>query len=154
MIGTSCMSYLSQQVLIRNTELTSHHQLEELGKGQKEIPHVLSPSQNLPWWNPSWLSNVCTSRKDPKSEWLARDDQEINPIPIKPKTEIGSHEAVLGSLTLLLITGAALPNKVSCSVNICVSSDNSLLSVRQEPTLGPCKGSPFLQQKDRSRNTT
>ena len=30
----------------------------------------------------------------------------------------------------------------------CVSSDNSFLSVRQEPTLRPCKGYPFLQQKD------
>ena len=30
-----------------------------------------------------------------------------------------------------------LPNEVSCFVSPCVSSDNSFLNVRQEPTLGP-----------------
>ena len=41
---------------------------------------------------------------------------------------------------------APLPNKVSCFVSMCVSSDNSFLSVRQEPSFGPWKGSAFLQQ--------
>ena len=36
---------------------------------------------------------------------------------------------------LLLSAQAALPNKISCFVNTCVSSDDSFLSVRQEPTL-------------------
>ena len=36
-----------------------------------------------------------------------------------------------------------LPNKVSCSVSKCVSSDNSFPSVRQEPTLRPWKGVPL-----------
>ena len=40
----------------------------------------------------------------------------------------------------------ALPNKISCFVSTCVSSDNSFPSVRQEPSFGPWKGSPFLQQ--------
>ena len=31
---------LGQEVLVRNTELISHHQLQELGKDQKETPHV------------------------------------------------------------------------------------------------------------------
>ena len=53
--------------------------------------------------------------------------------------------ALLGSLTLLLSTWVPLPNKVSCFVSTCVSSNNSFLSIRQEPTLGPRKGSPFLQ---------
>ena len=38
------------------------------------------------------------------------------------------------------------PNKISGFVSTCVTSDNSFLSVRQEPTFGPWKGSPFLQQ--------
>ena len=38
------------------------------------------------------------------------------------------------------------PNKVSCFVSICVSSDNSFPIVRQEPSFGPWKGFPFLQQ--------
>ena len=53
---------------------------------------------------------------------------------------------VLGSLTLLLSTWVPFPNKVSCFVSTCVSSDNSFLSVRQEPSFEPWKGSPFLQQ--------
>ena len=39
----------------------------------------------------------------------------------------------------------ALPNKVSCFISTCVSSDNSFPSVRQEPSFGPWRGSPFLQ---------
>ena len=53
---------------------------------------------------------------------------------------------LLGSLTLLLSTRVPFPNKISCFVNICVSSDNSFLSVRQEPSFRPWKGSLFLQQ--------
>jgi len=48
----------------------------------------------------------------------------------------------LGSLTLLLSTQAPLSNKVFCFVSTCVSSDSSFLSGRQEPVLGPWKGSP------------
>ena len=40
---------------------------------------------------------------------------------------------------------APLPNTVSCFVSLCVSLDNSFLSERQERTLRPWKGSPFLQ---------
>ena len=54
--------------------------------------------------------------------------------------------ALLGSLTPLLSTWVPFPNKVSCFVSTCVSSDNSFLSVRQEPSFGPWKGSLFLQQ--------
>ena len=71
-------------------ELTSYHQPEEFGKGQKEredaSPYVLPTSQNPFCWNPSWLSNVHATRKDPESEWLARDNRQTNPITIKPET--------------------------------------------------------------------
>ena len=49
-------------------------------------------------------------------------------------------------LTLLLSTRVSFPNKISCFVSTCVSLDNSLPSVQQEPSFGPCKGSLFLQQ--------
>ena len=49
-------------------------------------------------------------------------------------------------LTLLLSTWLPFPNKISCFVSTCVSSDNSFPSVRQEPSFGPWKGSAFLQQ--------
>ena len=79
---------LRQEVLVRNMELTSHHQREreEHAKGQQETSHVLPTSQNPPRWNPPWLSDACTTRKDPESEWLARDNLETNPITIKPET--------------------------------------------------------------------
>ena len=32
--------FYRQEVLVRNMELTSHHQLEEFEKGQKETPHA------------------------------------------------------------------------------------------------------------------
>ena len=46
----------------------------------------------------------------------------------------------------LLSTRVPFPNKISCFVSTCVSSDSSFLSVRQEPSFGPWKGSSFLQQ--------
>ena len=51
-----------------------------------------------------------------------------------------------GSLTLLLSAQAPLPNKVSCFVSTCISSGNLFPRVRQEPILGPWKGSSFLPQ--------
>ena len=53
---------------------------------------------------------------------------------------------LLGSLTLLLSSPVPIPDKIACFVSTCVSSDNSFPSVRQEPSFGPWKGSPLLQQ--------
>ena len=53
---------------------------------------------------------------------------------------------LLGSLSLLLSAQAPLPNKVSCFVSTCISSGNLFPRVRQEPILGPWKGSSFLPQ--------
>lgn len=47
-----------------------------------------------------------------------------------------------------------LPNKVFCFVSMCVSSDNSFPSVRQEPILKPWEGSPFRQQREISSHST
>ena len=89
------MSYLKQEVLVRNAELTSYHQPEEFGKGQKvrgdSSPYVLPTSQSPSSWNPSWLSDVRAPRKDPESEGLARDSPETNHITVKPETS--SHVA-------------------------------------------------------------
>ena len=71
-------------------EITNYHELEELGKGQKESRDtsscVLPNSQNPSCWNPSMLSDACTTKKDPESERLARDNLETNPITIKAET--------------------------------------------------------------------
>ena len=66
------MSYLKQEVLGRNAELTSYYQLEEFRKDQMEkgdaSPYVQPTSQNPSRWNPSWLSDACVTRKDLESE--------------------------------------------------------------------------------------
>jgi len=85
---------LQQEVLLRNMELISHHQLEEFGKGT-----CPTTSQNYSLWHPPWLSNGCTTRKDPESEWLASENLETNPITIKLKT--ASHMAEQSSWVLL-----------------------------------------------------
>ena len=71
--------------------------------------------------------------------------------PKKRDCEPHGRTVLLGSPIPLLSTWAPLPNKVSCFVSMCVSSDNSFPNVRQEPTLGYWKGSLFLQQKFKMR---
>ena len=89
----------------------------------------------------SFLAEQGMHQKDSKSEQLAKDNPETNPITIKPETV--SHEprgraVLLGSLTLLLSTQVPFSNKISCFVSTRVYLDNSFLSVRQEPSFrGP-----------------
>ena len=55
-----------------NSELTSYYDPEEFRKSEKErgdmSPYALPTSQNPPRWSPSWMSDVCTPRKDTESE--------------------------------------------------------------------------------------
>ena len=67
---------------------------------------------------------------------------------IQRDCESRGRAVLLGSLTLPLATWVPLPNKVSCLISVCVSSDNSFLSVRQEPPFGPWQESPSLQHLD------
>ena len=80
---------LQKEVLVRNKELTSDHQ-PGFWRGQKEMgdcsAEVLPTSQDPPHWNPSRPSDACAPRKDPNSEWLARDKPETNPMTRKPET--------------------------------------------------------------------
>ena len=140
---------LQQEVLVRNVELTSYHQGEEFGKGQKErrdsSPCVLPPPRILlAGIHLGWAMCV------PEGPWVRMIGQrqpEIKVMSINPGT---TGTAVLpGSLNLLLLFAQApLPNKVSWSVSTCVSSDHLYLSVTQGSTLGPWKGSPFLQHSN------
>ena len=124
--------------------LISHHQPEvwKRSKGDTTCP---TNSQNPSHLHPSWLNRACTTSKDSESERLAKDNPETNPITIKPKTASHGRAVLLGSLPLLLSTQAPFPNKISCFVSTCVSSENSFPSVKQEPSFRPRKGSPFLQ---------
>ena len=48
---------------------------------QSTCPTNLPESSSL-----EFISTMCTTRKEPESEWLGRDNPETNPITIKPKT--------------------------------------------------------------------
>ena len=129
-------------------ELTSNHQ-PEFAKHQKETgdinPYVLPTSQNPSHWNLSWMSHENSTRKDPESEWLARDNLESDRITIRPETT--SHMAEQFSwVPFLCCSLPEYPFPVkSLAFSAHVSSNNSFPSVRQEPTLGPWKRSLFLQ---------
>ena len=90
---------------------------------------------------------LASTRKDSGSEWLAKDNPETNPVTIRPKT--ASHLAELFSwVPLPYCSPLGCPFQIKClalSAHVSISSDNSFLSVRQEPCFGPWKGSPFLQ---------
>ena len=96
-------------------------------------------SQNPPLWHSSWLSNACTTRKDPESEWLARDNLETNPITIKPETT--SHVAEQSTWVPSL----------SCSLPRCLFPIKSLaLSAHVSPWqfISECQTRvPFLQHE-------
>ena len=68
-------------------------QAQERSKGDAMCP---ATSQNPSCWHSSWLSNTCTTRKDPESEWLARDNLETNPITIKPRLRVTWHSSPPG----------------------------------------------------------
>ena len=133
--------------MVRNMELTSYHQPEEFGKGQKErrdaSPHVLPTSQNPSWRNPPCLSDACATRKDPESEWLAGDNPETNPINHKTRDcEPCGRAVLLGPLTLLLSTQVLPPRK---SLLLCqhVSLQTIHFQVLDKsPLLVPGRGPP------------
>ena len=145
-----------QEVLLRNTELTSLHQPEEFGKVQKETPSVRPPPRiHLFGIHLGWTRHAPPGRTVSQNDWWwmndewmipAKDNPETNPITIKPCDCKSCGRAVLlASPTLLLSTWVPVPNKISSFVSRCVSLDNSFPSVRQEPSFQPWKGFPFLQ---------
>ena len=139
----NCLPELSQQeVLIRNMVLPPKTNRENLRGAKRERRWPTSQSSLL--WNPSWLLDAHATRKDPESDYGPRKmtGQRHKTWDCEPH----GRAVLLGSLTLLLSTPVPLPNKVFCFVSTCVSLDNSFPSVRQEPTLRPWKGFPFLQQ--------
>ena len=54
----------------------------ERSKGDTKCP---TTSQNPSLWRPSWLNKARTTRKDPESEWLAKDNPETSPVTVKLK---------------------------------------------------------------------
>ena len=112
--------------------------VQERSKGDTTCP---TTSQNPSLWHPSWLNKACTTRKDSKSEWLAKDNPETNPITIKPET--ASHLAELFSwvpLPCYSAPGCPLPIK-SLALSAHVSPRTIHFWVLDKsPVLGPGRG--------------
>ena len=86
---TTCRSHLTTGSPGKEQGTISYHQ-PGFWRDQKEMgdcsAKVLPTSQDPPRWNPSRLSDASAPRKDPNSEWLARDKSETNPMTRKPET--------------------------------------------------------------------
>ena len=134
------------EVMVRNMELISHHQMDEFWKGQKETPHIWPPPRILlSGIHLGWTRHAPPGRTLSQNDWI-NTTRKLIPHHHKTRDCKPHCRVLLGSLTLLLSTQAPFPNKISCFVSTCVSLDNSFLSVRQEPSFRPWKGFPFLQQ--------
>ena len=138
---TICVSYFttgSPGREHRTNKPPPTRRVRERSKGDTTCP---TTSQN-PRWRPSWLSNM-HHQKGPWVRMIGRRQPGNSFHLLKTRDcEPRGQAVLLGSLTLLFSAQVPLLNKVSCLVSLCVSSENSFLSVRQEPW----KGSPFLQQ--------
>ena len=142
---------LWQKVPVRSTELTSHNQPEEFEKGQKEMTRVLPPSRILVGIHLGWAMRASSGPRVriigqiwPRNKSHDHDTWDCH----RHKTwdcEPCVRAVLLGPLTLLLSAWVPLPNKVSCFVSTCISSDNSFLNVKQGLPLRPWNGSPLLE---------
>ena len=138
------------------TIITSYHQPKEFRKCQKErgdaCPYILPTSQNPSCCNPSWLRDACASRKDSKSEWLARDNLENNPMTIKPGTASHVTEQFWVLLPCCSALGRPFPIKsVALSARVSPQTIHFQMLDNLKDCLtifGPWRKSPFLQQKE------
>ena len=96
-------------------------------KGDASCPTNLPESSPLE----SILAEPWVHRQE--GSLVSQGNLETNPINIKPKT-VSQVAGSLGPPSYCSFPGEPLHNKVSCFASTCVSSNNSLLSVRQELT--------------------
>ena len=75
-IVTICMSCFTTEGPGKEHRTVPTRRILERSEGDTTCP---TTSQNPSCWHPAWLSNVCTTRKDPESERLAKDNSDANP---------------------------------------------------------------------------
>ena len=109
-------------------------------KGQKErghaSPNVLPTSQNPSGWNPPGVSNVCITREDAESEWLAETTWKLTPSPQSPRLR------AMWQSSAAALWRAPLHKKLSGFVSPCISSDMHLWVLDRRPLPGPRMGCP------------
>ena len=131
------------------TELISHHQPEEFGKGLKEtlcvrpLPGIPLASIHLGW----------AMREPPgktELEWLATDHPETNPITIKPETASRAAEQYWVPLPYCSPPGSPFPIK-SLALSAHVSPRTILYRVLDKsPASGPGRGPPSCNRINRT----
>ena len=119
--------------------------------GEDNQPPIVLLAGILLGWEMHMPPGRTLSQTMGQARWLTRDNPEINPITIKPKT-VSRMAEQFSWVPLPCCSPPWCPFSIK-SLAFCVSTDNSFLSVRQEPTLGLWKGSPFLQQLHSSGNS-
>ena len=125
-IVTICMSCFTTEGPGKEHRTVPTRRILERSEGDTTCP---TTSQNPSCWHPAWLSNVCTARKDPESERLAKDNSDANPNSRKTwDHEPNGRAVLLGFPALLLSTQAPLPNKISCFVSMCSLFGDGLLN--------------------------
>ena len=134
---------LRQEVLVRNMELTSHHQPQEFRKGQKETPCVQPPPRTLlAGIHLGWAKHAPPGRTLSQNDWW-KTTWKPTPLTQNPRLWTTRQSSSPGFLYLPALRQMPLPNKVSCFVSTCVSSDNSFRSVRQKTPFQALEGVPL-----------
>ena len=106
-------------------------------------------AQNPSHWPPAWLNNACTTRKDPESERLAKDNLETNPITIKPETASHVAEQFWVPLPSCSPPGCPVPIK---SLALSAHVFPWIIHFRvldKSPLLGPGRGPPSCNHNSR-----
>ena len=75
-IVTICMSCFTTEGPGKEHRTPPTRRILERSDGDTTCP---TTCQNPSCWHPAWLSNVRTTRKDPESERLAKDNSDANP---------------------------------------------------------------------------
>ena len=119
--------------MVKSVELTSHHQLEELGKVKRKEKTLVHMSCQPPRILLAGIHLGCVTRKDSEPEQLVRDNCETNSITIHPKT--GSHVAEQLSWVLLLSPWVPLFPIKPLALSACMSPWRRVLD--KSPLLGP-----------------
>ena len=91
-----------------------------------------------------WATCAPPGRTLSQGDW-PETPYKLNLAPQNPRLQATWQSSPPGFPYTAVLHQGTPPNKVFFS-STCVSSDNSFPSIRQEPTLQPWKGSPFLQQ--------
>ena len=131
----------------RTNKLLPTGRIQKRSKGKRRLQSSYpTTSQNPFHWNPSWLSDLCNTRKDPAPEWLARDNLEPKPVTINPKT--ASHMAEqfswVPSPSCFLLRCPYPIKSLVLSAQVSSRKIHFWVSDKSPPS-GLGRGSPFLQ---------